>query len=99
MASSVGVKVTALLPRRDPAATGMVKLGMLAKSVPATAPSPVTVTANCVSSVNSELWALGNSTERVRETGAAFSATAVELIPSRNREFWSRMVRLAGLTS
>ena len=94
----MGVRVTDLDPRRAPAATGTVKSSTASKSVPADAPSPVTVTDTCVSAVSSELRACGNSTTSVMEAGSSPSPTEVLLIPNRNRESWSRMVRAAGLT-
>ena len=91
--------MTVLDPRRAPAAIGTVKSGMFAKSVPAVAPSPVTVTAAWVSEVSSDEAAWGNSTARVMDVGPSSSATEVLSRPSRNRESWSRMVMAAGLTT
>ena len=94
----MGVRVTVLDPRRAPAATGTVKSSMLWKSVPASAPFPVTVTDTCAGEVSSEERASGNSTASVIEAGSSPSPTDVLLSPSRKRESGSRMVRAAGLT-
>ena len=95
--SSVGVRVTVLDPLTALAATATVKSSMFAKSVPASAPSPVAVTETCVSDVSSELAAFGKETVRSTTTAPAASPTDVTFAASVNPASSSAMVREAGL--
>ena len=96
--SSVGVRVIDLDPLTAAAATGTVKSAMFSKSVPAVAPTPVTVTDTWVSAASSEVAALGNDTVRSTAVAPASSFTEDTLAASVNPASSSAMVREAGLT-